>query len=574
MTFTRRHFAAAALTAASANRVSGANDIIRLGAIGTGGRCQGLMRTATKLGGVEFVAVCDAHRQRALQAKEEIAPAAEVVPDFRALLERKDIDAVIIGAPDHWHVPMVTAAVQAGKDAYCEKPLTRTIEEGAKIISAVQNSRRIVQVGYQQRSWPHFFEAKKLIDGGALGKVTLVQSYWYQNYNRPSPVRSAGEQLDWNAWLGDAPAREFDPLRFRRWRMYWDYGGGTMTDLFSHWGDTIHWLMGQSVPRSARATGGRFVLKDLECPETISAVFEYPNDFLIVYDSTLVSSLEDGGMIFRGTDGTLRLRRSGFELYPERLVAEQKTSNPKPELVVPSTGDGTVEHMRNFFECLRTRQAPNSDVASAVDSANAAHYGNLAYKTGETVQVPLAEPRFTRLFNGRDLEGWQEDTKGLWRARNGILVGSHRGLKYNDFLRTRRDYRDFILRLDFRLVNGEGNSGIQFRSKPVPGSHEVSGYQADIGQKYWGCLYDESRRNRVLAGPDPLALAQLDKGGWNRYVITARGNHVTLELNGVRTVHYIETDPSIEKTGFIALQVHSGPAIEVQFRNIEIGELG
>lgn len=174
------------------------------------------------------------------------------------------------------------------------------------------------------------------------------------------------------------------------------------------------------------------------------------------------------------------------------------------------------------------------------------------------------------LFNGKDLTGWTVDTPGIWSVRDGMIVGKHNGLKYNDFLRTVKHYRNFKLQLMFRLVNGEGNSGIQFRSRPVPNSHEVSGYQADIGQKYWGCLYDESRRNRVLVQTPDEALQGLDKAGWNQYVITARGNHITLDLNGVRTADYRETDPGIEDTGFIALQVHSGPPIEVQFKDFEL----
>ena len=177
---------------------------------------------------------------------------------------------------------------------------------------------------------------------------------------------------------------------------------------------------------------------------------------------------------------------------------------------------------------------------------------------------------FTPLFNGRDLEGWDADTPGLWQARDGMIVGRHSGLKYNDFLRTRKLYSDFILKLSFRLVGGIGNSGIQFRTKAAPISHEVSGYQADIGEKYWGCLYDESRRNKVLAQASPESLASLQKDGWNEYAITARGNRIVLELNGVRAVEYSETDSSIERAGIVALQLHSGPPMEVHFKDIVI----
>lgn len=187
--------------------------------------------------------------------------------------------------------------------------------------------------------------------------------------------------------------------------------------------------------------------------------------------------------------------------------------------------------------------------------------------------VAAAQSGFNPLFNGRDLDGWEVDTPGLWQVRDGILVGKHDGLKYNDFLRTRKHYRDFELRLKFRLANGEGNSGVQFRSKPVPDSHEVAGYQADIGMQYWGCLYDESRRKKVLAQAPAASLEGLDKTGWNEYVITARGNRITLDLNGKRTVDYTETEPGMDTPGFIALQVHSGPKIEVWFKDVVIRQL-
>ncbi len=187
--------------------------------------------------------------------------------------------------------------------------------------------------------------------------------------------------------------------------------------------------------------------------------------------------------------------------------------------------------------------------------------------------LPAAEEGFTPLFNGKNLDGWEVDTPGVWQARKGVIVGKHGGLKYNDFLRTQKQYENFILKLEFRLVDGVGNSGIQFRSKPASIPHEVSGYQADIGEKYWGALYDESRRNKVLVAPAPELLANLKKDGWNEYVIRAEGWRIKLELNGIQTVDLLETDTTIDRKGFIALQVHSGPGIEVQFRNLRIREL-
>lgn len=185
-----------------------------------------------------------------------------------------------------------------------------------------------------------------------------------------------------------------------------------------------------------------------------------------------------------------------------------------------------------------------------------------------------AEEGFEPLFNGKNLDGWEVDTPGLWQVVDGVIIGKSPGLKYNDFLRTGKHYSDFILKVKFRLVDGKGNSGVQFRSEPVPGSHEVAGYQADIGMGWWGALYDESRRRKALAQPEAAFVEALDKNAWHDYVITAKGNSIRLELDGVTTVDYRETDPAIETTGFIALQVHSSPApIEVRFKDLLIKEL-
>ena len=567
---TRRTFA---WTAASLQLVKGANEKLRVAAIGTGGRGQLLMRTANSIGGIEWVAIADVNEVRATEVKAKLAPSATIYSDYRKLLDDKSIDAVIIASPDHWHVPMLVAALEAGKDVYIEKPLTHTIEEGAVAIEAVKRSGRIVQVGYQQRSFPHIREARQRIQAGEIGQVTLVQAYWYQNYqSNAAPIPLVPSAIDWKNWLGGQTARDFSETRYRRWRWFWDYGGGTLTDLFSHWADTIHWIMDDDTPISAQASGGVNFFKDWECPDTLSASYRYPKS-QVTYDSTLVQSFEDGGMVYRGSKGTVKLDRGGYSLFTEEDVRTQKTVRPTPAIIVRAERDGVIDHMENFLECVRSRKQPNSDVVSAVASANAAHYGNLAYKTGQTI-YPSRQPSAWRpLFNGRDLSNWVVDTKSCWRAVNGSIVGKHAGLKYNDFLRTREHFEDFELKAKFRLKGGEGNSGIQFRSEPVQGTHEVSGYQADVGQKYWGCLYDESRRKRILAEPPDGALAGLDKTGWNEYVIRAQGNFITLHLNGVRTVHYIEQEPALLRRGFIALQVHSGPSIEVEFKNLMLREL-
>jgi hypothetical protein len=189
--------------------------------------------------------------------------------------------------------------------------------------------------------------------------------------------------------------------------------------------------------------------------------------------------------------------------------------------------------------------------------------------------VLSAQDGFKPLFNGKNLDEWIVDTPGLWRVENGVIIGKSPGLKYNDFLRTKRQYRNFVLKATFRMMDesGKGNSGIQFRSKPMEGSHEVIGYQADMGQQYWGCLYDESRRKIVLVEASKAALGTLKKDGWNEYTINARGNRITLELNGVKSVEWVENDPTVEQFGFIALQLHSGPPLEMHFKDLRISVL-
>jgi hypothetical protein len=177
---------------------------------------------------------------------------------------------------------------------------------------------------------------------------------------------------------------------------------------------------------------------------------------------------------------------------------------------------------------------------------------------------------FRPLFNGRDLTGWEGDSL-LWIVEDGMLIGRSPGISYNDFLTTTERFGDFILRLRFHLLNGSGNSGVQFRSERVTGSMEMIGYQADIGPTYWGSLYDESRRRRTLAQPDAALLDRvLRPDDWNDYEITARGPRIQLKLNGETTVDYEETEPGIATSGLIAVQVHSGPALEVRFKDIEI----
>ena len=186
---------------------------------------------------------------------------------------------------------------------------------------------------------------------------------------------------------------------------------------------------------------------------------------------------------------------------------------------------------------------------------------------------PADEPGYRSLFNQKDLSGWEGDTT-LWKVEDQALVGDSAGIKQNQFLCTKAEFGDFELKLEFRVKDGAGNTGVQFRTQKIPNTTEVSGYQADIGEKYWGCLYDESRRNQVLAQAPPELENVLKKGDWNEYTIRAEGDQITLKINGQTTVDYKERNAEIPRSGIIALQVHSGGPMRVDFRNIRLKPLG
>lgn len=376
----RRAFLAA--TALSQSRVLGANDRIRIAGLGVGGRARLLVRYAKEQPNTEIVGVCDVYEPRRLEARQ-LAPAADMSDDYRRLLERKDIDAVIIGAPDHWHVPMTIDSVRAGKDVYVEKPLTRTVAEGEECIRAVADSKQIVQVGYQQRSWPHFISGRDIVASGKLGTVPFVQTSWYQNYLQFDASKAAVDEtkIDWKAWLGKARQQPVSAIRYLRWRWFWDFGGGHLTDLHSHYGDVVHWYMDQYEPIDAVASGGVYAVKYMECPDTISCTWNYPG-FTLNYTGALVGSLGGGNILFRGGKGILEINRDGYRLYPEGKVPREKTHMPEPELSMKSERDGTIDHVANWLECIRTRKEPNAPVRLSAAAAKAAHLGNFAYRRG------------------------------------------------------------------------------------------------------------------------------------------------------------------------------------------------
>jgi len=380
----RRSFlVATGMTALASTRAFGANERLRLGVIGAGGRMRQLLNAAESSGvPFEIVSVSDVYAPRRDEVKLRASATNAATPmDSREVVDDKTIDAVLIATPDHWHVRNAVAALSAGKDVYLEKPVTHTLEEDKTLRHAVRSSKQVLQCGMQQRSWPHFRNAVSLIQGGALGQVPQVRTFWWQNYGRnwvPKPIDAA--QLDWKQWLGGAPDQPFSLEVFNRWRWFWNFGGGAMTDLFAHWIDVTHWAMKADTPSTAFVLGDNYVYPQWQCPDTIQAAFRYPGatpdkSFDVVYEGMMASSIDDGGLEFRGTDATLKLNRSGMSVFHEGVKSN-------PILHEDSFEDGTIPHMRNFFDCIKTRKDPNAPVEAGLAAANAGHLGNLAYHSG------------------------------------------------------------------------------------------------------------------------------------------------------------------------------------------------
>ena len=410
-----RNTAVVSTTTMSAKSILGANERVRVGLIGCGGRGRNVAKLMREVPGVEFAAVCDVYEPNAAAAREWAGPRARAFKDFRLLLEQKEVDAVLIATPDHWHAIPTVLACQAGKDVYVEKPLAHNIKEGRAMVEAARRNKRVVQAGTQHRSAPHYREVQRIIRSGELGEVRYVRVWNYSNMTpngigrvMDSPVP---EGLDWDFYLGPAPFVPFNKNRFlRNFRWFWDYAGGWMTDFGTHRLDTVQQVMGVEAPRSVVATGGRFTLKDDgEMPDVLQVTYEYPG-FILSYETCNLNVLGLGGRTpgmayyqardkddrphgeaFYGTNGSLFSDRIGFEIYPEPKAimrpdgSQDMNAPPESYRMKPqraSAKDATDLHVKNFIECVRSRTSPAAEVEIGHRSTTVAHLGNIAYKTG------------------------------------------------------------------------------------------------------------------------------------------------------------------------------------------------
>ena len=403
---TRRDFlatSAAAVGAISAGLTAGytatakgfaANETIRVGCIGTGGRCRRLMESLRTIPGVKITAVCDVW-DLPLELAKKLAPDALATKDYHEILANKEIDAVLIGSPDHWHVPMTIDACAAGKDVYVEKPLTHDLAEGAAVIEAQNKHKRIVQVGTQQRSMPHFQEGFKIVQSGQIGTIHKVHLTWNRNADRQRrPTDSVNPKtVDWKRWLGNAKDQPFDDYKLRQWRWFWDFGGGIFTDLMVHFIDVAHWYLNLDHPAAAVSIGDQYLAQGLwETPDTVQTLLRYPDKQVQAYfEGTFVQARNAAMIEFMGSEATLYLDRGRYEIIPERRSTKVKAS----EMVVGAgqrgldfyeKPDGELLHLTNWIECIRSRAKPNCPAEAGVSAASSAHLANKALRSGQTAE--------------------------------------------------------------------------------------------------------------------------------------------------------------------------------------------
>jgi|HigsolmetaAR201D_1030396.scaffolds.fasta_scaffold12451_2 Predicted dehydrogenases and related proteins len=392
----RRHFLFATGSALSASRILGANDRVHVGLIGCGGRGRYVAGFMRQVPNVHFSAVCDVWREKRLAAKQWAGPDTAEFSDFRKLLEHKPLDAVLVATPDHWHAIPTIFACQAGKDVYVEKPLAHNVREGRAMVEAARRYKRIVQVGTQHRSAPHYAEVAQIVQSGGIGEVRFVRVWNYSNM-LPNGIGHADDEavpdgVDWDMYLGPAPMVPYNRLRIGpTYRWFWDYAGGTITDFGVHRFDTVNQVMNAKAPLTVSATGGRYVLKDDgQMPDLLQVTWEFPG-WVLSYEACNFNSHGTGGRTpgmkyyhakgaddrphgeaYYGTKGTLMCDRLGYEIYPGSEGVQR---------VYKNSTDATALHARNFIECVRSRKRPNADVELGHWGTNIAHLGNIAYKT-------------------------------------------------------------------------------------------------------------------------------------------------------------------------------------------------
>lgn len=392
-----------AVAANPANKIitkqkSSPNETVRIGLIGCKNMGWSDLTSILTHSGVECIALCDVDSNvlntRAAELEKKTGRKAAMYGDYRKLLDNKDVDAVIIGTPDHWHCLQMINACEAGKDVYVEKPISNTIEECNLMVAAKNRYNRVVQVGQWQRSDPHWISALDYLRSGKLGKIRTAKTWAYVSYGRdflPKPDQPAPAGVDYDMWLGPAPKRHFNPNRFHgSFRYFWDYAGGLMTDWGVHMIDMVLGGMNVTAPISVAATGGKYGFPGsaAETPDTMHVVYDF-GDFSMLWEQSLGTGREpynrnpgQPGVAFIGNNGTLVIDRDRWEVYPE-ADNDKFLTDAIPAHV--RRANGVDFHTRNFLDCIKSRQQPNCSIEIGRNAAVNAQLGNIAYKTGGKV---------------------------------------------------------------------------------------------------------------------------------------------------------------------------------------------
>jgi len=374
-------------------QVLGANDRIRVGLIGCGGMGSSHLSTVMDMGAkgdenCEMVAVCDIFEPRKQYGAAQCK--GKAIHDYRDLLEMKDVDAVFIATPDHWHSRMTIDAFEAGKDVYCEKPMTLHWEEAKQVYEAQRRTGRVLQVGSQGTSESKWPKANELIRAGAIGKIVWSQTSICRNSKDGEwnyygiDHNSSPQNLDWDRFLGPAPKRPFDPERFFRWRKYWDYSGGTATDLISHVLHALLLALGPEFPLRVVSGGTSVIHQDREVPETFHVIVDYPTGHSVVVCTSMEN--EQGlPVVIHGHEATMYLSGGDIEIRPEKLFAEER----EQQTVHVEGVDAFREHHLDFFRCMRSREKPRCHAELAYKTCCVLDLSCLSYREN---QVKLFDP--------------------------------------------------------------------------------------------------------------------------------------------------------------------------------------
>jgi predicted dehydrogenase len=444
--------AAAMLSARSYGRVIGANDRVGLGFIGFGLIGKRHVIDFRDQPGTAMAAVAEVHRGRRDEAVALMGGSARPYGDFRQLLDNHDVDAVVVSTPDHWHALMTMMACAAGKDVYVEKPLSLFVREGRWMTDVARRHKRVVQVGTQQRSGPHYQKARELVQSGHIGQVVAVRMWYYRNvmpgFGSP-PDGDPPPGLDYDLWLGPAPKRPYNPNRsLYHFRWFWDYSGGQMTNLGQHSLDIVHWFLDATAPVAVTSSGGRFALQDNgETPDTQDALFEYPG-WTTTWSERECSrgAPPANGLEFCGTRGSLMISRKGFVVTPDSKIAptdaiprfgqDHPADGPKgtgrrdspikwTDTLEDRTGDEFDQfrrHARDFLECIRSRREPISDLESSHRVVTACHLANLSLRLGRKLRWDAAREA---IIGDRDADAMLERPyRAPWDAERRALIGT------------------------------------------------------------------------------------------------------------------------------------------------------